>query len=984
MKFATKLTLLFSGLFLALCAFITHTVTSSSSAAFEKFVTNQMESRALEGMDKIDKVFFERLADMEMMASEPLFKSKNLSPKLVTERLEDLWREGDSYISLSFFDASRKRIADTLGQDIGEIHSPSKYWPGIESGRGSVIGMYYSESLSVPVFHVAVAVKDGAGGHSGVVVGRMTIDWLNEIMKPVLLIQPFDKAMDGEGSMLVDLVDKNGLIIYSNHGQERILKKISNYWEYIKPDVARGVMNKAYRLRLPGAEEEIVTFGREKGYRKFKGNEWTLIIHVPSKAVFAPVTGLRNRLMLSMAAIGGVSILVILLFARTVSRPLKRLSDAVNQIGRGNLDVKVWVDSKDELWALTKNINAMAKSLSSSREALEKAKAGTEEAHKLMEQLFLLLPDLVCIVGRDGYYRKINQAFTHTLGYGERDLLQRPFIEFVHPDDRAATMAVIDNVPHGETATHFENRYRGMDGSYKWISWKAIAPVAGPGAEQMLYAAGRDVTERKHMEEAIRQNAESHREIFENANDFVYTTDLNGIFTAVNRSLCERSGYGSGELVGAPISTLVSPGSLAKARKMTEVKLKGEAPYTRYEMDITAKNGESIPVELSTRLIYKNGEPAGVQGIGRDIGERKRAEERLRQSEVWFRALIENQSDLVMVIDENNRYKYISPSVQRMLGYAPEELGKANFEIIHPADINAVRESTMKAVQNPGMPVQLELRCRHKNGDWITFAATGTSYLENPAIRGIIVNFHDITEIKAAKEEAEAATALKDKFVALVSHDLNGPLSAMLGFLRLLHKDRPPVESKEKSLLGSAINSAENMAALISDILNVSLIKSGKITPRLTFTDAYFLPVRALSALGDQAERKGVTLLNRLPRNTPVYADPELLGQVFQNIISNAIKFCNPGGTVTIFMPDGEPATIAISDTGVGIEPERIGKLFKYDERTSTAGTAGEAGTGLGLPLCHDIVIAHGGSITVESSVGAGSTFSVRLPFMRP
>ena len=859
MKFATKLTLLFSGLFLILCVFITHIATSSSSEILQRMITDQMQGRAVGRMDKTDRVIFERLMDIKMMASEPLFKSKNPSPKLIEERLKELAANSDNYVSLSYFDMSRKRIVDTAGKDVGKIHAPSEYWLNIEGGKESDIDMYYSESMHSPAFHVVVAVKDETGMRRGVVAGRMTIDWLSEVLKFPVMIQEFDKVLKEKGLLKMDLVDKNGLVIYSNHNQNNVLKENSPYWKYINEDVRSGTRYKGYRLRLPGGEDEIVTFAQEQGYKGFKGNGWVLIIHVPADVVFDAAATLRNRLIIYMTGIGGFSMLAILLFARSISEPIKKLSVAAKQIGEGNLDVGLETDSSDEVAELAKSMNAMARNLSASNQAL-------------------------------------------------------------------------------------------------------------------------------------RRSEESHRELFENANDFVYTTGLNGIFTSVNRSLCERCGYRPEELVGAPIGKIVSSASLEKARKMTEAKVSGEKSNTQYEMDIVAKNGEIIPIELNSRLIIENGKPAGVQGIGRDIGERRAAEKKLRQSEEWFRAIIENQNDMVFVIDENGNFKYLGPSVLRMTGYTPEEVQiSKGLDFVHPDDADKVKAVAMKAAQNPGVPFPLELRLRHKNGKLITVASLGTSYLGNPAIRGIIINFHDITErkqsedrLKALKEAAESATLLKDKFVTLVSHDLKGPLGTMLGFLKLLQKDMEDAKAGEKLLLESAINSGENMVALIKDILNVSRIKSGKIIPKLVFTDAYFLSVKVISALAAQAEQKGITLLNRLPRKTRMYADPELLNQVLQNLVSNAIKFCNSGGTVTIFMPDGEPSTIAVADTGVGISPERIGNLFKYEETTSTTGTAGEAGTGFGLPLSNELVIALGGSLAVESAPGKGSTFSIRLPLVWP
>lgn len=380
MKFAAKLTLLFSGLFLILCFFITLIATSSSTGILEHTIQVQMERRTAEKMDRIDKYLFERDLDTRMMSTDSVFKSKNPFPMKIAERLKELSKNSDSYISLSFFDMSRKRIVDTLGLDAGKIHLPSEYWPAIESGQDAVFDMYYSDSLQLPVFHFAKIVKNEAGERVGVLVARVSTKWLDEIVKPTAMPE-----------IKVEIVNRGGLIIYSNYDQESILKRNSMYWESVKTGIERGAMLKGSRLRLPGMEEEIVVYGQGDGYKDFKEHGWTLIAHVPIKVVFAPVIELRNRLIIIMSAIGGFSLLVILLFARTVSRPLMRLSAAAVEIGKGNLDVKIAVDTHDEVGLLAANLNKMAANLSCSLTAIEKAKEEAEDATRLKDKFIMLL-----------------------------------------------------------------------------------------------------------------------------------------------------------------------------------------------------------------------------------------------------------------------------------------------------------------------------------------------------------------------------------------------------------------------------------------------------------------------------------------------------------------------------------------------------------------------------------------------------------------
>jgi len=243
------------------------------------------------------------------------------------------------------------------------------------------------------------------------------------------------------------------------------------------------------------------------------------------------------------------------------------------------------------------------------------------------------------------------------------------------------------------------------------------------------------------------------------------------------------------------------------------------------------------------------------------------------------------------------------------------------------------------------------------------------------------INEHKKTEekLKKAKEEAEEATKLKDKFVALVSHDLKSPLSVIKGYLDLLQmtQNLPP---KANEMVHKGYLACESMRVLIENILSMSRISGGKICTECTLIDMEFLISRIVVDNMMMSDKKGVALINEVPQNTPIYADEELLFEAVSNLISNSIKFCSKGDTIKVYVPHGETSTIAVSDTGAGIKADAIKNLFLYEEKTSTIGTSGEMGTGFGLPLTHDIIAAHKGRLDVESTPGVGTTFYIRLP----
>ena len=237
------------------------------------------------------------------------------------------------------------------------------------------------------------------------------------------------------------------------------------------------------------------------------------------------------------------------------------------------------------------------------------------------------------------------------------------------------------------------------------------------------------------------------------------------------------------------------------------------------------------------------------------------------------------------------------------------------------------------------------------------------------------------SQLLEAKDQAEQANNLKDKFVSLVAHDLRSPLAGILAALEYMHTDdETPLNEEHHEIVGRLLGIGKSLVQMIGDVLNISRLKTGKITARQEFIDAHETVTAMLNNLSYLARQKGVELSNEIPAGVCLYADPTLYGEVLQNLTSNSIKFCKKGDKIRFYMPDGQPSVIAVADTGIGIPAEAIPKLFRIEEKTSTPGTAGEQGTGFGLPFSQDIMRAHGGTLRAESTLGVGSTFFVELP----
>jgi len=239
--------------------------------------------------------------------------------------------------------------------------------------------------------------------------------------------------------------------------------------------------------------------------------------------------------------------------------------------------------------------------------------------------------------------------------------------------------------------------------------------------------------------------------------------------------------------------------------------------------------------------------------------------------------------------------------------------------------------------------------------------------------------------IKESRAMAESATKLKDKFVELVAHDLRSPFASMLGLLKLLVERIPRFEDAEnQNILDQIFKSGDRMIATIDDLLKVSRFQTGHIVLHHRFFKGHTAVSGAIGAFSHNTAHKGVEIINEVPPDMRLYADQTLFDEVLLNLLSNAVKFCSRGDTITFFVPPGLKSAIAVRDTGKGISENVIPNIFKHEVTTTTPGTAGELGTGLGLPFSQDIMKAHGGELAVESATGKGSVFTAILPYVKP
>jgi PAS domain S-box-containing protein len=361
--------------------------------------------------------------------------------------------------------------------------------------------------------------------------------------------------------------------------------------------------------------------------------------------------------------------------------------------------------------------------------------------------------------------------------------------------------------------------------------------------------------------------------------------------------------------------------------------------------------------------------------------------------ESTFQAMLDAAPDAMVGVNGDGVIVMVNVQTEAAFGYQREQLLGERIEILVPDRVKDVhpshRNGYFREPRTRPMGVGLELAGRRADGSEFP-AEISLSSIETDAGSLALAAIRDITDRKAreeetrrAREDADRATEAKSDFLSRVSHELRTPLNSILGFGQLLEMDSLPKEQRRS--VKQILEAGEHLLDLINEILDIEKIASGRMTLSLESVRLSMVLDEALQLVRPLADRVGVTLIAPTDmEDVHIQADRQRLKQVLLNLFSNAVKFNRPGGDVLISgEPDGASFTIAVTDTGEGIDPEQIGNLFMAFDRLG-AERRGIEGTGLGLALSKSLVETMGGSIEAESVLGHGTTFRVRLPSTEP
>jgi len=643
-----------------------------------------------------------------------------------------------------------------------------------------------------------------------------------------------------------------------------------------------------------------------------------------------------------------------------------------------------------------------------------------ERTRNRVEAILNNSSDAIILARFDGTISQTNPTFDDLFGYQPDELFGQSLTAVAHANSVGALQQAIRVVTTEGTIQRLEITAQCKNGT-RFDAEVAMSLIrAATGQRGGIVCHLRDITERKRAESALRESEARYRELFEGIDDVIFVHDEEANILAVNDAACRRLGYTREELLSMKITDIDAPEYAAsfhkritKHRTLGGVKTHGSVHVT--------KDGQRIIVDVNSKIITYQGEPA-ILAVCRDITEQQRMEAALLESEIRYRGLFEHapvalwESDFSGVKDHLDRlraegiddfaaYFEANPNVVQACAACAHVLevnqaALALFEIAHKGELEAMFTHQQQEGENRLFRDQLvalaEGMTRFETEEVFTTSTGRTLHTvvglsippgSEKTWERILVYVTDITERKRAEEELRKAlekerelSELKTRFVSMASHEFRTPLTTIVSSMEILERyiDRMQPEQKEKHF--RRIESASRqMTFLLDDVLLL-----GKAEAEQLHYDPAPVDLGQLAA--EIVEDVQLTLPPALSIEMAlegsckyVVLDKKLMRHIMTNLLSNAVKYSPQGGTVGFYVRcDDHETLIRVTDEGIGIPQKDLAHLFEPFHRAGNVNAI--KGTGLGLAITKHAVDLHGGTIEVDSTVGAGTTFIVRIP----
>lgn len=697
--------------------------------------------------------------------------------------------------------------------------------------------------------------------------------------------------------------------------------------------------------------------------------KFRLLLAESVEEAFAPLRDLQNFLAIAVLADVLALIAGIILAAMLITRPLQGFIKKV--ISHRSVDIlgqRMDLVGPAELRNLASCFNEMIESIES-----------TTTSRSYLDSIIGSMDDLLIVFSPEGTILTFNTAATEHFGsldgFLGKHLTSLPFLY-----DNVDAHDFFDPPPDMEIADRTETIHFAEDGRRTTISWRRTDLPATDGGGGTLFV-GRDVTERRLAEIALRDGQQRIRAVLDTVLDGIITIDERGTIETLNPAAARLFGYEPDEVIGKNVKMLMpEPYEGEHDGYLGHYMKSGDAKVIGMGREVTGlrKDRTTFPMELAVSEMELGGRRM-FTGIVRDITERRQAERALQDSEQRIRAILDTVDDGVLTIDRFGRVETLNPAAAELFGYRPDEVVGQNIKMLMADTYERQHDSYLRRYLDTGeakvIGIGREVEGRRKDGSLFPMELAVTE-MDLGGRRMFTGTIRDITERREADRK-------KNEFVSTVSHELRTPLTSIVGSLGLVTAGAVgEIDEEARGLIEIALSNSQRLVRLINDVLDIEKIEAGSMDFKLEPIALAEILERTVVENRGFGQEYGIELTfdNQAP-DAIVLGDQDRLIQVYTNLISNAVKYSPQGRTVDISLRrHGAGVRVLVQDRGPGIPAEFQDRLFDKFAQADSADGRLRGGTGLGLNIAKAIVEQHGGKIGFETEIGEGTIFFTDLP----
>ncbi|MGO9147148.1 MAG: PAS domain S-box protein [Desulfomonilia bacterium] len=701
------------------------------------------------------------------------------------------------------------------------------------------------------------------------------------------------------------------------------------------------------------------------------------------------------------------------LVGRQFVKKIPTISHEIPMITKDGREVWLWQSVSlifDNDTDTVTGFRVVARDITGRKQAEEALRLSEEKYRRILENM----EEAYIEIDLKGNFTFFNQAACRMMGYSPEDLLGLNYRSYTSPETSKHIFEIFNRVYQtGKPELMVDYQIIHKDGSLRDHELSVGLVSDASGNPVGFHALSRDVTERKRAENSLRESEERYRSILDNMEEGYYEVDLKGNFTFANPKAAQKMGYEQDEIKGINFRQYTDEENSKKVfNAYHHVFMTGET-LTNVGWEVKDRKGKKIFVESSISLRHDaNGKPMGFSGVFRDITQRMHAEEALKASEERLHAVFDHvQAGIILIDPETHIIVSANKMAAELCGTNPEQMtGRICHDQICPAVKGECPITDLKQTVDNDERTLLTL-----DGRRIPILKT----VINVSIGGkayLLESFIDITARKQAEEallqskeelekanklleqanllsiemtiKAETANKAKSEFLANMSHEIRTPMNGILGMSELLLGT--DLNAKQVQYADIIRKSGDALINLINDILDFSKIEADKLDLEVIDFDLRVTIEDLAELLSVRAAEKDIELSYLIEPHVPtrLRGDPGRLRQIIMNLSGNALKFTDQGDVairVGLIEERDESVSLefSISDTGIGIPSDKIPILFSAFTQVDTSTTRKYGGTGLGLAISKRLVEMMGGTISVESTEGLGSTFTFTAMFMK-